>query len=759
MPYLLLLLLASFAYGQCVSVAQNPISMPPPYTLPTGEVGIDYHFQFRAANGQPPYYFYSYMNRPLPWGLTLSVGGELTGRPTSTRSNDVITIIVRDARVTEANVCEFRLTIVPNRLAITSATLPRATVGMAYSTTLTVTSAVAPYRFELLGGAYPPGIQGFANGLLNGTPTTPGTYTMRFRVTDANNNTATADVTLTVDGPSLRFETSSLPAGEVGRPYNATLRLAGNPANSTFQLISGLLPAGLTLSNAGAITGTPTTAGDFPFTIRASSAAGTAESPFSIRIAASTQPFTLQELPLSRFPAGVPVNTRFNTIGGQGPATFTLLEGTIPAGLEFTTSGTVVGTPRGLPGIYSQRWQATDSAGSRSERTVVITIEAPRTMPPGLVGQPYSHRETSPGRYSLAPGNRLPLGLTLSLNGTLAGTPLATGDHTFAVRVDADTTPTEIRAYNLNIAAQPGDLELDSIDLPPAALGTAYQQPITSRPPATSVHIFEGSLPPGIALQGNTLSGIPSIAGFHEFVLELRSGSRTVRRRYAIAVEAPGRPSLGAVTNAASYEGPAIAPGQIITLFGTNLDRLQSASIGSQNAHILYSTANQAAIIASYAIPTNSSARLTLVRDRQESMPYALRVIPALPGIFTSDGSGRGEAAALNQDASLNTAQNPAAQASIVVLYGTGLGLLEKPVLDGQPTTSASLALAFKAGELLATVEGQPATIHYAGSAPGLIAGVDQVNLQLPPNLPSGPVRLRLTVGSRATPEVRIHLQ
>jgi len=759
MPYLLLLLLASFAYGQCVSVAQNPISMPPPYTLPTGEVGIDYHFQFRAANGQPPYYFYSYMNRPLPWGLTLSVGGELTGRPTSTRSNDVITIIVRDARATEANICEFRLTIVPNRLAITSATLPRATVGVAYSTTLTVTSAVAPYRFELLGGAYPPGIQGFANGLLNGTPTSPGTYTMRFRLTDANNNTATADVTLVVDGPSLRFETSSLPTGEVGRPYTASLQLSGNPANSTFQLISGSLPAGLTLSPSGMISGTPAAVGDFPFTIRANAAIGTAEAPFTIRIAASTQPFTLQDLPLSRFTAGIPVNTRFTTIGGQAPATFTLLEGTIPAGLEFTASGTVAGTPRGLPGFYTQRWQATDSAGSRSERTVVITIEAPRTMPPALVGQPYSHHKAGPGRYTLAPGNRLPLGLTLSLNGTLAGTPLATGDHTFAVRVDADNTPTEIRAYNLNIAAQPGGLDLDSIDLPPAALGTLYQQPITTRPPATSIRVFDGPLPAGISLQGNTLSGVPSIAGFHEFVLELRSDSRELRRRYAINVEAPGRPLIGAVTNAASYEGPAIAPGQIITIFGANLDRLQSASVGSRNAHVLYSTSNQAAIIASYGIPANSSAALTLVRDRQESMPYALRVIPALPGIFTSDGSGRGGAAALNQDASLNTSLNPAAQGSIVVLYGTGLGLLDLPLPDGQPAASASLALAFRAGELRATVEGQPATILYAGSAPGLIAGVDQINLQLPPNLPSGPAHVQLTVGTRSTPEVLLHLQ
>lgn len=756
MLYLLLFLFASLASAQCFNPLATAVVMPAPYTLPAAQVGVDYRFQFQASNGQAPYYFFSLNGEPLPSGLTLSMSGELTGRPTFARPNELIRILVRDSTFQNVNHCEYRLTIVANQLTLASTTLPRATAGLPYSTTLVITGAVAPVRLELLGGTYPPGIQGFSNGVLSGTPTTPGTYTMRFRVTDANNNTVTSDVTLTVDPPSPQTEVPPLPAGEVGLPYSATVRLSGNP---TFQLLSGQLPPGLVLSPAGLISGTPSTAGNFPFTLRASTLGAIADLPLTIRIAASTQPFTLQALPLTRFPIGLPATTRLTTISGQAPIAFTLLSGTIPAGLAFSPAGELTGTPRGLPGAYPQRWLATDATGRRSERDITLTIDAPQALPPALVRQPYSQRATGPGRFSLAPGHRLPLGLTLSPDGTLAGTPLATGEFTFALRLESDTAPTELRAYRLDIAAQPPDLDLDTLDLPAAALGLPFQHSFLTHPAATTVQVFEGPLPPGLSLQGVTLSGTPTTAGFFDFVLDLSAASRSVRRRYTLAVIPPGQPQLAAVAHAASYAGPAIAPGQILTLFGAQLDRLTAAKLDNRPAHILYSTPNQTAIIAPSTLSPGTPAKLTLTRAQQETLPYALRVIPALPGIFTQDGSGRGPAAALNQDASFNTAQQPAAPGSIVVLYGTGLGPLLQPLPDGQPAAAASLALAFQSGQLTATVEGQPATILYAGSAPGLIAGVDQINLQLPPTLPAGEVRVQLTAGSRSTPEFRIHVR
>lgn len=759
MKYLVFLLSASATYAQCVTASPDLPSMPGPYTLPTAELGVPYTFQFQGSNGQPPYRFYSYQSRPLPSGFTLSESGELTGKPNLVKPDDTITILVRDARITQANICEFRFTVIPNRLAITSSTLPRATVGTPYSTTLSVAFGTPPFRFELVTGSYPPGLISFANGVISGTPTTPGTYNLRFRVFDANNNSATADVTLAVDGSSLRFETTSLPSGEVGLPYASTLRLIGSPTNPTFQLTSGTLPPGLALSPAGVIAGNPTTPGNFNFTIRATTTAGTADAPLTIRIASSTQPFSLQDWPTTTFTSSLPVNTRIPTIGAQGAITFTLIEGIIPAGLDFSPTGEVTGTPRGLPGTYTQRWRAVDSTNTVSERTYSITIDAPRALPPAVVGQIYSHRETAPGRYTLAPASRLPFGLTLNPDGSLSGTPFVSGEFTFAHRYEAGTAPIETRAYSLNIAASPTQLQLDTLDLPAAPVNTPYRQSWVSIPASTSLQIFDGTLPPGLSLQGTVISGTPTTTGYYEFFLDIRSGNLSTIRRYAISVESGNRPFPTAIVNSASYQGPAIAPGQIITLFGTNLDRLRTATIGVRNAHILYTTPNQAALIASHALPPGTPAKLTLTRATQETLPLTLRVIPALPGIFTQDGSGLGPAAALNQDATLNTAQNPAAQGSIVILYGTGLGPLEQAVNDGQPTTAANLANAFQSGNLTATVNETPATILYAGAAPGLIAGVDQFNIQLPPNLPPGPARLRLAVGSRQSPEILINVQ
>ncbi|MBZ2184713.1 MAG: putative Ig domain-containing protein [Bryobacter sp.] len=726
--------------AQCVSGAMGLPSIPPPYNLPQAEVGIDYSFRFQGANGQPPYRFFSYQNRPLPSGLTLSESGELSGRPTTAKPDEIISIILRDTRMTEANICEFRLTVISNRLAITSTTLPRATVGVAYSTTIAVAFGVAPFRFELLGGAVPPGIQTFSNGLISGTPTSPGAFPLRYRVADANNNTATAEITLHVDGPLLRLETTSLPAGEVGLPYSAALRLAGNPAGASFHLTSGALPPGLTLSPAGALSGNPTTPGTFNFTVRATTPTASTDAALSLRIATSSQPLTLQDLPVALFPIGLPVNTRFPTIGARGATNFQLLDGILPAGLEVSASGELTGTPRGLPGVYPQRWRAVDSSGAASERAYSLIIQAPTELTPAISGQRYTHRDSSSARFTLTPTTRLPLGLNISPDGALTGTPFAAGDYTFALRLESPNAPAETRAFSLKINAPPSELDLDTLDLPPAPLGTPYRQSIFSTPAPTSVNLFDGALPPGLSLQNNTISGTPTTPGYFEFLLDIRAGILSTNRRFAIAVEPAGRIAIAALTNSASYQGPAVAPGMILTLFGANLDNLRSSS-----AHILYSTPNQAALILPYNLNHAPSFRLVLTRGSRESLPFTLRVIPALPGIFTLDGSGSGPAAAFYQD-------------SIAVLFGTGLGALAQTVTDAQPAPAANLALAFQSGALAATVNGLPASIVYAGAAPGLIAGVDQINVQLPPGLPSGPARLKLTIGSRSSNEVLLSL-
>ena len=196
---ILALAFTAASFGQCFP--NLAVQIAAPYTLPSMEVGVPYSYQFRASGGTPPYSYFVYQNTRLPSGLDLSVAGEISGRPLSANPSNPFTVIVRDSTAVTIGLCDFQVAVIANRFAILTTALPRASVGVSYSSTIQTNGGVAPLRFELLGGTYPPGLQGFANGLISGTPTSAGSYTMRFRVTDANNNTANGDVTLIVDGP------------------------------------------------------------------------------------------------------------------------------------------------------------------------------------------------------------------------------------------------------------------------------------------------------------------------------------------------------------------------------------------------------------------------------------------------------------------------------------------------------------------------------------------------------------------------------
>jgi uncharacterized protein (TIGR03437 family) len=115
-------------------------------------------------------------------------------------------------------------------------------------------------------------------------------------------------------------------------------------------------------------------------------------------------------------------------------------------------------------------------------------------------------------------------------------------------------------------------------------------------------------------------------------------------------------------------------------------------------------------------------------------------VVPSAPGIFTLDATGAGQAAAINQNNTINGPNAPAPNGSVISLYLTGEGQTNPMGVDGKPATPP---LPMPQLPVTATIAGQPVTVAYAGGAPGLVAGVMQVNLQIPADLvqnTSGPV-------------------
>src|SRR6185503_10524914 len=124
-----------------------------------------------------------------------------------------------------------------------------------------------PYTWSLNSGTLPAGLSLSAAGVLSGTPTAAGTSNFSIKVTDNAAAIGTKSFALTINAaPSIT--TASLPAGDAGTAYSQTLAVTGGTSPFTWSLSSGTLPAGLSLSIAGVLSGAPTAAGTSNFTVK-----------------------------------------------------------------------------------------------------------------------------------------------------------------------------------------------------------------------------------------------------------------------------------------------------------------------------------------------------------------------------------------------------------------------------------------------------------------------------------------------------------
>jgi uncharacterized protein (TIGR03437 family) len=263
------------------------------------------------------------------------------------------------------------------------------------------------------------------------------------------------------------------------------------------------------------------------------------------------------------------------------------------------------------------------------------------------------------------------------------------------------------------------------------------------------------------AAQVNTPAGLAVDSSGNVFVAD--SGNNAVRAMQPLA----GGLSIATVASSASGQTGLIAPGELVTLYGSGMGPaagvlgqpvagLYQTAVGGTTVYfngaaapVLYASATQVNVVAPFELNANSPAQVVVNYQGQISSTFTVPTSAAGPGVFTLDGSGKGGVLAVNlADNSVNDANHPAKAGTSVLLYLTGAGQTNPPGTNGHLAAVPLPQLSFL---VTATIGGKSVTPSYAGAAPSVVEGVTQVNLAIPSGLTAGQVSIQLAVGGANT--------
>ena len=457
--------------------------------LPGGTLGDRYSFKLRVLGGPSQtlgqdeigLYSVGQGSAPLPRGLTLDAAQlVVAGTPEESGSFSPELRFTDPAGDVLALANYFFITSpitinTPNDLGTT-------TLNATYFYRLFACCA-SSYTWSVADGTPPPGITLTADGMLTGRPTAEGTYTFLVQATDAFDGTRYGKRQLTLSVTPLVITTGySLPAGNVGAPYNVVLTATGASGALTFALVrntfnsqtNAYLPPGLSLAPSGALTGTPTATGQYFFTVNASDAAGhvaTANFNVSIYAAATFPPVQFFVPPdLGTFSIGQLDGIQLFATGGNGTYTWDVSAGSLPPGYALRTdlpswfpsnANGEIGGVATTPGTYPFTVRVT-SAGHTFERPTTIHVSSlvvkdDWNVPDAFVGATYSYRLTAlrdgaDVAATWVPTGPMPPGITLAPSGELSGSATAAGFYSINFSV-TDAGETVYRNVNLNVFA------------------------------------------------------------------------------------------------------------------------------------------------------------------------------------------------------------------------------------------------------------------------------------------------------------------
>jgi uncharacterized protein (TIGR03437 family) len=264
--------------------------------------------------------------------------------------------------------------------------------------------------------------------------------------------------------------------------------------------------------------------------------------------------------------------------------------------------------------------------------------------------------------------------------------------------------------------------------------------------------------PSGIAIGSHT--GTVTIAGTNGL-----TGQAVIN--VALTITAP-LPSVTSVGNGASYIQGMASPGEVITLFGSNLGPATPVTAqivnGTLTTHLggvqvlvsgipapmIYASATQVSAVVPYEVARFSVAAVGVKYLGQTSNIASLPVVATVPGFFTLNQSGTGAAVAYNDDFTLNGPNNPEAKGHTVALFLTGEGQTNPAGVTGTINSTPNMN-PMPVAPITVTIDGQPTTYSYAGGIEGVVEGIMQLNVVVPAAARSGTVPIVVTIGNGST--------
>ncbi|WP_180977433.1 putative Ig domain-containing protein [Janthinobacterium sp. ROICE36] len=661
---------------------------------------------------------------------------------TFTVKDDVAQPIVYNVTITSA-------------ITLTPATVPSATVAQAYSVTaLSATGGAAPYTYAVTAGSLPAGMSLSSAGSLSGTPTAGGAFNFTVRATDSLAASGTRAYSLSVNAPTVTITPTTMPAMTAGVAYSQSVTAANGTAPTTYAITGGSLPTGLSLASDGTLSGTPTAAGPYNFTVTAtdsSTGSGpyTGSRAYSVTVAAGAPVAGNVSATVAY---GSSANLITLNLSGGAATSVAVASGALHG--TATASGTsITYTPTaGYGGSDSFSYTASNGIGTSAPATVTITVSGPTititpsTVPAAAVGTAYSQNVTAangatPYTYAISAG-ALPAGVSLNTStGALSGTPTAGGSFNFTVRAtdsSAGSGPySGTRAYSLTVAAP--TISITPTTMPAMTAGVAYSQGITAAN-GTGPYAYAitgGSLPTGLSLASDgTLSGTPTAAGPYNFTVTATdsstgSGPYMGSRAYSVTVA-----NLAPI---AANVSATVAYGSGATVMPLSLSGGAATSVALASA-------------ASHGTATVSGTSISYTPTAGYSGPDSFT--------YTASNSG-GTSAQATVTITVTPNAPIAGNVSATVAYGSGATVIPLSLSGGAAT---SVALASAASHGTATVSGTsisytptagysgPDSFTYTASNSGGTSAQATVTITVTPNAPiAGNVSATVAYGSGAT--------